>query len=80
MPSYATHTSLCHPYQSGPIFLSPPYHTPYQILAAQVESPCAVNVIPLSDSIAGRRNIFSNSRIKGALGGGHVWRVAYIGS
>src|SRR5947209_1304969 len=46
--------------------MPPPYLMPYQILAAQVESSCAVNVISLSGSTTGRRNIFANSRTKGA--------------
>src|SRR5437868_13554866 len=68
IPTHATHTSSpCHPCQSRPLFsLSPPHLTPYQIPAAQVESSCAVNVISVSGSTAGRRNILLNSRTKGA--------------
>src|SRR5947208_7110010 len=66
--AHATQTSSpCHPCQSRPLFsLSPPHLTPYQIPAAQVESSCAVNVISVSGSTAGRRNILSNSRPKAA--------------
>jgi hypothetical protein len=71
IPAYATRTSSpCHPCQSQTYLtlfsLSPPHLTPYQILAAQVESSCAVNAISVSGSTAGRRNILSNSRTKGA--------------
>jgi hypothetical protein len=46
------------------------FHYPHckhlQNSAPQSESSCPVNMISLSGSTAGRRNIFSNSRIKGA--------------
>jgi hypothetical protein len=65
IPAHATNPSPCHQYQPMPP-MPPPCLMPYQILAAQVESSCAVNMISLSSSTAGRRNIFANSRTKGA--------------
>jgi hypothetical protein len=69
-----THTSPCYPCQPMPpipaylnLFL---FHYPHCTLlqnsAPQSERSCPVNMISLSGSTAGRRNIFSNSRIKGA--------------
>jgi hypothetical protein len=54
IPAYATHATLFSP--------SPPYMS----LAAQSERSCTLNVKSVSGSTAGRRNILSNSRTKGA--------------
>src|SRR4051794_4400399 len=77
IPAHATYQP-CHPHQPMPPMpvpacltfspLSPPYLTPYQRSAAQFESSCGVKVISLSGGTGGRRNIFANSRTKGAAG------------
>ncbi len=54
IPAYAAHAIL--------FSLSPPYMS----LAAQTKRSCTLNVISVSGSTAGRRNILSNCRTKGA--------------
>src|SRR5271156_5431680 len=73
IPAHATHISPCNRHQ--PMQPIPAYAThatffslspPYMSLAAQAESSCTLNVISVSGNRAGRRNILSNSRAKGA--------------
>src|SRR2546423_1495303 len=63
IPPHATHTTPCNPYHPIPPYFL--FHLPMS-MAAQAESSCTLDVISASGGTAGRRNILSNSRTKGA--------------